>query len=161
MPYVIDGYNLLRTVENIGHSNELITDVGLCRMIVEYLRRMGQTGQIVFDGIGPPDKSGFSNLTNLEVIFSGRSQDADSVIENKIAINTAPKRLVVVSSDRRLRSAARRRKAIATKSEHFWQELVSVLGQKRSGPVEPTGKRQGITESETQRWLKTFGIPED
>ncbi|MCK4914391.1 MAG: NYN domain-containing protein, partial [Planctomycetes bacterium] len=111
MPVIIDGYNLLRSIPNDESSNS-VDDVQLCRILGEYLTVVSETGQIIFDGIGPPDKTGFDNIRNLEVFFSGQSLEADDVIEDKLKLNTAPKRLMVVSSDRRLRKAAMARKAI-------------------------------------------------
>lgn len=158
MPFVIDGYNLLRAVEKIQSGDESITDVGLCRMVAAYLQRIRQPGQIVFDGIGPPEKSGFENIANLEVIFSGRTTDADTVIKDKIAANTAPKRLVVVSSDRILRTAANRRKATSLKAEQFWNNVITCLSRQKKLHPEPRSKREGITNGETEQWLKTFGL---
>ncbi len=119
---------------------------------------VNDTGVVIFDGIGPPEKTGFDSIANLEVGFSGRSRDADTVIEHKIKADTAPKRLVVVSSDRRLRDAARARKAKTVKSDEFWCEVVKYLGRKKKNKVEPREKFSGLTESETKQWLKLFDL---
>jgi predicted RNA-binding protein with PIN domain len=158
MPFLIDGYNLLRAVEKIPQETEAITDVQLCRIICAYLRQVDESGQIVFDGVGPPDKTPFENFAKLEVIFSGRSQDADGVIECKILASTAPKRLTVVSSDRQLRAAARKRKAVSLKVEQFWRQVLQALSRQKKDSVEPRGKREGISDAETEQWLKTFGL---
>jgi len=154
---IIDGHNLLHSIVKIDHESEPISDIQLCWVISRYLRAVGETGELVFDGTGPRDKSGFDNIANLEVFFAGLGTDADTVIENKIKANTAPKRLSIVSSDRRLRDAARARKATAVKSEVFWDNLHKQLRRKK--PVkEPEAKRSGLTESETKQWLEFFGI---
>ena len=130
MPFLIDGYNLLWSVHKLGDDSESATDVQMCRIVSGYLKQTGEAGEIVFDGIGPPDKSGFDNIDNLEVFFTGVDVDADSVIENKIRANTAPRRLMVVSSDRRVRDAARARKAVAVRSEKFWEQVGKQLRKK-------------------------------
>ena len=155
--FIIDGYNLLWSTQKTTEQDEPITDVQLCRVIGRYLKLIGDKGQIVFDGIGPPDKTGFTNINNLEVIFTPRSTDADTVIESKIRISTAPKRLTIVSSDRRIRDAARARKAATIKSEAFWNNLQKQLRRPRP-PKEPSAKRQGLSQSETAQWLKFFDI---
>ncbi len=155
--HIIDGYNLLRTIENLDELFEPLSDVQLCRNLSRYLQFVGDDGEIVFDGIGPPDKSGFDGLNNLEVIFSGRETDADSVIESKITASTAPRRLTVVSSDRRIRRAASCRKAVACKSDVFWTVVEKELTRKRP-PKEPKGKRWGLTDGETEQWMDVFGI---
>jgi predicted RNA-binding protein with PIN domain len=153
---LIDGYNLLWAVKQTGQTG-LPDDVELCRILGRYLKQIGQSGEIIFDGIGPPDKTGFDNITNLEVFFTGRNSDADTVIEDKIKANTAPRSLLVVSSDRRLRDAAHSRKAESVKSQVFWNDVQKELSKKEKLD-EPTQKRQGLTESETQQWLKLFGL---
>ena len=157
MPVIIDGHNLLRTIQKTSEYFESIGRVQLCRIVSRYLCLTGEKGEIVFDGTGPPDKSGFDDISNLEVFFAGRSTDADSVIEDKVKASTAPKRLTVVSSDRRLRNAARARKATLVKSLDFWADVQKELSRKRKAS-EPAEKRRGLTESETEQWLEFFGL---
>lgn len=158
MPVVIDGYNLLWSLQKVGQEEvEVLDEVGLCRILGQYFKLRGDTGQIVFDGTGPADKSGFNNITNLEIFFSGSACDADDVIENKIKADTAPKRLMIVSSDNRLIKSARTRKAQAVKSPEFWKMVQKQLAKKRS-EVEPEGKRRGLSPGETKQWMKFFDL---
>lgn len=166
MPYIIDGYNLLHSIHPAprrggihkeGPDSEPISDIRLCRIISGYLKLIDEKGEIVFDGTGPRDKGGFDNISNLEVIFAGLNSDADTVIEDKIIASTSPKRLTIVSSDRRLRDAARKRKAIVVKSQVFWDNLQKQISRKRK-VKEPLAKRHGLSESETEQWLDFFGI---
>jgi len=154
---IIDGHNLLHSIVKLHEDSGQTSDVQLCWIISRYLKVVGETGEIVFDGTGPRDKSQFDNIENLEVLFAGLGSDADTVIEDKIRANSAPRRLSIISSDRRLRDAARTRKATAIKSEVFWDELQRQLSQKKS-VKEPEAKRSGLTESETRQWLGIFGI---
>ena len=155
MPFLIDGYNLLRMIEKL-YDND-ITDARMCQIVARYLRRIKDTGQIIFDGIGPPDKTGMLGIMNLEVIFTGTNIDADTVIEEKIKTNTAPKRLSIVSSDIRIRKAARSRNAADIRSDDFWNQLDKQINKKRA-IKEPPQKRLGLTESETEQWLDIFGL---
>jgi len=158
MPYLIDGYNLLRAVQKFEEFSEL-TDVQMCRAISDYLAAVRDHGHVVFDGIGPPDKSPFGGMPGLEVYFSGESCEADDIIEDKIADNTAPKSLVVVSSDRRIRSAAARRKAVDIPAELFWQTLLAQLERQANRPApEPSEKRHGVTEKEADLWMDLFDL---
>jgi predicted RNA-binding protein with PIN domain len=154
---IIDGHNLLHSIVKLSDEADSINDVQLCWIISKYLRTIRTKGEIIFDGTGPRDKTPFDNIANLEVCFAGLGKDADAVIENKIKANTAPKRLSIVSSDRRLRDAARARKATAIKSDVFWENLHKQL--KRKKPIkEPEAKHMGLSESETKQWLNFFGI---
>lgn len=158
MPYLIDGYNLLRAVQKQEEFSAL-TDVQMCRAISDYLSCVRDRGHIVFDGVGPPDKAAFGGIPGLEVYFSGPSCEADDVIEEKIADNSAPKSLVVVSSDRRIRSAAAKRKAIDAPADLFWQTLLARLEKQANRPApEPTEKRLGLTEREADLWLDIFDL---
>lgn len=157
MPVLIDGHNLLHSIYKAQEEAEAINDVQLCWIVGRYLKMTGETGEIIFDGVGPRDKSGFDDISNLEVSFAGRGTDTDTVIEEKIRASTAPKRVTVVSSDRRLRRAAQARKATAKKSEDFWNLVQKRLRRKKT-VAEPIEKRLGLTESETEQWLKIFGI---
>lgn len=158
MPIIIDGHNLLHAIHKAEEDSESITEVQLCRIVGRFLKLTRQTGELVFDGTGPRDKSGFDNISNLEVIFAGIGTDADTVIEKKIKASTAPKSLMIVSSDRRLRKAAQARKATSVKSEMFLNNLQKQLSRKRKNVREPAAKRHGLTESETEQWLKYFGL---
>ena len=160
MPIIIDGYNLLRAVQNSYEQGGKLSEAVLCRIISEYLKRIRDHGHIVFDGIGPPDKSGLADLFNLRISFVGADTDADTVIEATIVDNSAPKRLIVVSTDRRLRAAAGKRKAISVRSDIFWQDLIRRLDKKIPTP-EPQEKRHGISDVETDQWLDVFGIEEE
>ncbi len=155
--FLIDGYNLLHVVLKAEEGSGATDDLGLCRVLSRYLTQIGTAGVIIFDGPGPPDKSGFDNLNNLEILFAGLGADADSAIEDKISASTAPKRLTVVSNDRRLRKAARARKCTSMKSEVFWANIRRQLSRKRP-TSEPAGKRLGLSDSETDKWLDAFGF---
>jgi predicted RNA-binding protein with PIN domain len=157
MPVIIDGHNLLHSIQKEDPDSGPISDVQLCHIIGRYLKLIGEKGEVVFDGTGPRDKGGFDNISNLEVFFAGLRSDADTVIEDKIKASTAPKRLTIVSSDRRLRDAARKRKATAVKSQVFWDNVHKQLSRKNK-VKEPPAKREGISESETDQWLKFFDL---
>ncbi len=111
----------------------------------------------MFDGIGPPNKRPFKQISRISVVFSGQGIEADDVIEDKIASCRSPKKLCVVSSDRRVRRAAQQAKAQACRSDEFWTMVLKRLLRKR-GPKEPMGKRHGLTDAETREWLKQFGL---
>jgi predicted RNA-binding protein with PIN domain len=155
---IIDGYNLLHTAQNLLEESTEITDVQLCKIIGEFLYRTKGKGSIIFDGTGPRDKSGFNNLFNLEVAFSGSNREADDVIEQLILKNTAPRNLSVISSDRRIKDAANKRKANAVDCVDFWMDMLKQLEKKQKQTPEPKEKFIGLTDAETEFWLKEFGF---
>ena len=153
---IIDGYNLLWAAQKQTPDIK-IDDISLCQLISQYLKILNRQGQVIFDGIGPPDKAPFGRISNLEIIFSGANNDADSIIETKIAADSAPKRLMIVSSDQRIRKAAQRAKSVSVKSEKFCVEMLKVISRKRP-KSEPAAKRAGLDEAQTKQWLKYFGL---
>jgi predicted RNA-binding protein with PIN domain len=155
--FIIDGHNLLHAIRKMEETRKVLDEPTLCKLLGTYFKLIGEKAEIVFDGSGPPDKSGFDSVSHIEIFFAGSATDADTVIVDKIKVSTAPKGLTVVSSDRQLQQAAHARRATAIKSELFWVEVQKQLSRKRA-PREPPGKRQGISQSETEQWLKVFGI---
>lgn len=141
----------------VEEAPQIVEDLDLCVAVARYLGLMREAGTMIFDGAGPPDKSGFDDVGDLEIIFAGLGADADAAIEDKIAASTAPKRLTIVSSDRRLRKAARTRKCTSLKSEVFWADVQKQLSRKRPAP-EPPAKRNGLSDGETDQWLDVFGL---
>ena len=154
---IVDGHNLLHTVCKLEEYKS-VGDVQLCRIVGRYLKQVGEKGEIVFDGTGPRDKSGFDNVTNLEVTFAGQGADADTVIEGRIKASTGPRRLTGVSTDRRLRVAAQKRRATIVKSHVFWSDVQKQLRQKKKTIKEPIEKVIGLSEGEAEQWLKLFHI---
>lgn len=158
MLFLIDGYNLLGAVRKADEFHAGMNEAGLCSKLSEFLHRMRQEGRIYFDGTGPPDKAGLSGLSNIEVIFTGPGVEADHRIAEEIEQSTAPKYLVVVSTDRQVRAGAEKRKAGVIRSEDFWPTLIKTLEKKRKGIREPKAKREGLTEAETDEWMTLFGL---
>lgn len=156
MPVIIDGYNLLRSVQKIEEYQSL-DEASLCRIISEYLVRVRAYGQIIFDGTGPRDKSELSGIDNIEVYFSGVDLEADDIIEEKIEEYSAPKNMVVVSTDRRIRAAATKRKSTSVTSDIFWMSMIEQLDRKKPTPM-PKEKRHGITETEADAWMDEFDL---
>lgn len=155
---IIDGDNLLWALRQTPEEREITTELELCRALRRYFARTGGPGQIVFDGAGPADRSAFDEIANPEIIFAGFNRDADSVIEEGLKVNASPRRVTVVSSDRRLRKAAALRKAAGMKSEDFWEQVRRELKRGRPRRPEPQEKREGLSEGETDQWMEAFGL---
>ena len=157
MPLLVDGYNLLGRLRKLEEHFEPLDAAGLCRLLSRYLAATRGHGTICFDGTGPRDKSAFLGLGSLEVHFCGSHEEADDQIERRIADCSAPRRLVVVSDDRRVRAAAKRRRAVSVRCDDFMAEVVERLSR-RPAAREPSAKRHGVSDAETERWMEVFGF---
>ena len=72
----------------------------------------------------PGDCRGALEHRGITVRFAAQYEEADELIEELIRADSAPRRLVVVSSDHRIQRAARRRRAKAVDSDVWYAELV-------------------------------------
>lgn len=161
MRLLIDGYNLLNSVgvlpppdrpAGLEQSRRALLDFLVARIPAEELSRT----VIVFDAAGaPPGLPREFSYHGLAVRFSPRSSDADSVLEELIQADTAPRRMTVVSSDHRVQRAARRRRARAVDSDVWFLQL---LRQARRQPETPHRAAPLLTD-ELNAWLAEFAEP--
>lgn len=114
---------------------------------------------VVFDAKDqPPGAPSLEHYQGLMIRFAADHEDADALLEELIRTDSAPRRMVVVSSDHRIQRAARRRRARAVGSERFLEELDHRRHRRRaSSRHEPESKRPGTdTSAETEFWLEEF-----
>ena len=77
------------------------------------------------------------------------------MIEDLIRDEPAPRLLTVVSDDRRLKDAARRRQCPTPTCLDFYEKSGTV---QRPPDPEPAPQKPGaLSEQEVEEWLKTFG----
>jgi hypothetical protein len=158
MHYLIDGYNLLH---HVGLLHGRVGPAGLekaRRALFGHLRgRFGAGADavtVVFDARrAPPTAADALDFDGIQVLFS-RSEEADDVIERLIRLAAAPRLLSVVSNDRRLRDAARRRKCPVVECVDFWAELAERPRPGAADAAEP--KRDAVSRGEAQHWLGEF-----
>jgi len=153
---LIDTYNVLHTTGVLPPALAGVGPSGLLRMVAA--SRMGRDGaRLVCDG--PPtvqDADGGRNGA-VRIVFAGAGKDADSLIEKLLERSSAPRRMTVVSSDRRLRQAARRRRARWLSSEAFLRRL----GAELDGPAPAPPARKPdvpLSQGEIDHWLRQFGM---
>ena len=170
-PYrIIDGYNLMHAA---GLGRTRYGPGELERQRVRLLNKLlaSLTGAererttVVFDAsqAGFPQTRKF-RLHGLTVVFA---PDADDQIEQLIAAHSAPRRLQIVSDDRRLQKAARRRRAAALSCDAFLRQLRNAQTAAASGATTETPRTTDLkysgrlSEQELADWLRAFGhIPE-
>ncbi len=162
MRYIFDGHNLIFAVRGSGEqfaslSFEATTQF-LCHILEQYLVLKKSKGVLFYDGTGPMDKRFYNNFSRLEVEFAGEHFEADDLIEDEIVSSSAPKQLIVVSSDRKVRNIATRRRATSVCSADFWVSVVTEIDRPKGKIKEPKAKRSGITSSEVTHWMKYFKL---
>lgn len=167
---IIDGYNLLHAA---GFARRSYGPGGLHKsrqQLLKFLLRNLTAAErdqtiIVFDARDRPleasDHAGV--LEGIRILFASPHGDADVIVEELIAQHSAPKRLTVVSSDRRLQTAARHRHALYIDSESFVEDLLRRPPLVAQNPVAPHPKHTGeVPSAEVEFWLREFaGILDD
>ncbi len=166
---VIDCYNVLYTPMPAMLAG--LDEAGLCHALsrTTWVQRTGGV-VVVADGKPKPlpdDRSGAvlteSPAVGVQLEWSGPGRTADSVILRMVNEYTAPRRVIVVSTDREVRAKARRRRCRVWTSEQFITKLVEQLrrgGGAISGPPpdRPRVPPEGLTPGEVEAWLEAFGI---
>lgn len=167
MSLLIDGYNLLHASgilgRGVGPGSLERSRNALLNFLAESLveKQLTRT-TVVFDAReAPPGLPRTVMHRGITVRFAPKGLDADTVIEELIEAESAPRRLTVVSSDHRLHRAARRRRAKAIDSDIWYVEVVRLRIERarfKTHAGKPTGP---ISDLEVQFWLREFGVPQE
>ncbi len=162
--FVIDGYNLMHAA-GLARQRYGPGDMERARQRLLQLIRHGLTPEqrlrttIVFDGHSSdrPVSAEFQ-FHGMLVFFSPPNREADDEIEDFISEHSAPKQLIVVSSDHRLHKAARVRRAHAIDSEEFVEQLQRFAREQRDGTAAESSKTDGRAVPENaEEWFQEFG----
>jgi len=184
--WLIDGYNLMHAAGMLDHdrrSREVFR-----RKRRQFLARLADAlgsartveTTVVFDASVPPgDFPPASVYQGMTVLFALDDEDADTLIERLIREASAPKKLTVVSTDRRVRQAATRRRAQALTAEAFLDLLDrsrrDVQRRARGGNLDRADQGHGgndptvelaeraaaVSPEELDFWLEEFRDLED
>jgi predicted RNA-binding protein with PIN domain len=164
MRWLIDGYNLMHAAGMLGPK---LGREGFRRARRRFLDEVAEilpverTGEVtvVFDAKVPPgDFPVASTYRGLRLIFALGDEDADSRIEYIIGKDSNPGTLTVVSSDRRIRQAASRRRAKPLTADAFWDQKDHLAGLTRPRvESESEADRDGETDpAEAAFWVEAF-----
>jgi uncharacterized protein len=164
MSLIIDGYNLLYAVGVLGSG---AGPHGLERARLALLNFLAESLDphdiphtlVVFDAHDAPwGATRTVQHRGLTVHFAVRYEDADSLIEELIGRDSAPRRLTVVSGDHRLQRAARRRRAKAIDSEVWYEQVVRERKQRREAASDmPARPPVPLLQEDVDYWMRQFG----
>ncbi len=156
MALIVDAYNVLHKWRGgplAGDGEDLLA---LARLI-QKSRFAGGPITLVCDGKPPPSAAPDHSLS-ATILYSGVSRTADDVIEDLIERHSAPRRLTVASSDRRLIAAAKRRGATALDADSFLSRVVTDAGAPRESPND---RDQLVEDSAVDDWMKSLDVPSE
>jgi predicted RNA-binding protein with PIN domain len=160
--FLIDGYNLLHAVWP-GEGRHLRAQAWprfRRRLLDRLLNRYGTAAgdvTVVFDASRSPEAApARDDSRGVHVLFAVGYPAADDLIEELIRTDSAPSRLTVVSDDRRVRDAARRRGcSVAGCLDYF--ESVAHPPPPEPPAEESPQKPETVSPDEVARWLREFG----
>ena len=176
---LIDGYNVVAPVappsQSLGSRNPDLRWLHRERMqlIQRLVKHLGSDVRcrtcVVFDAANPPpDRPSQFQIEGIDVRFAVDYPEADDLLEEIIGSHSAPKKLAVVSSDRRVQAAARRRGSLAVDSQQWLDDLLdgkvrlaatghsgAGQGSERAGTEKPN---QAIDDDDVERWMREFGF---
>lgn len=167
MRTLIDGYNVMHAA---GLMSRRFGPDGLRKARHRFLNDLAASLEaieahqttVVFDSASSLDEAPRQTRhKGLTVLFAIGDENADERIELLIAKHSAPKGLTVVSSDHRIRDAARRRKANVQTADAF----LTMLEERRSSRKKTRREPRDTTESarlespnaeEAAHWAEVF-----
>ena len=160
MTLIIDGYNLLHASgvfgEERGTRGFEQSRLALLDLLVDLLGPEAADCIVVFDAARAPDGlPGRFLHGGIRVWFAREYPDADSLIEELVADDDAPGSLVVVSGDRRLQAATRRRRATAIGADEWLAERrARHRAARRPGEMKPPPPDPSAVDA----WKRYFGL---
>ena len=123
---------------------------------------------VVFDSKKRPHKDALDRIVfhGIQVVFATEYPDADTCIEEFLRLHSAPKQLLIVSSDHRLQNAAKRRKSKSQDSEPWWSWVESLPDSEKPGtpnalaPITTDAgdeSEKGVPHHGTENWYEELG----
>jgi predicted RNA-binding protein with PIN domain len=167
MHYLIDGYNLLYAMGVLrGKAGPMGLEKARLRLLGLLRGAFGAAEAarvtVVFDAAGAaPGATEVQDYQGIQVRFAVRYEEADDLIEYLIGHNSAPRRLSVVSDDRRIQQAARRRRCLVVACDSFLRWLDRHRRDRRARLPQAGAKPGKLSAAETQRWLDEFADLQD
>jgi hypothetical protein len=163
MPLLIDGYNLRHVTGIFGEGSDLTalhrSREALLRFLAASIEASERrTTTIVFDAAGAPPGLPRTLLhDDITVHFARDYADADTMLEALIDAHSAPKSLLVVSSDHQVQRAARRRGAKYVDSERWYADLRAARAIRQTPPAAASAKPSDVlSDAEVAYWMGEF-----
>ena len=155
MPLVIDTYNVLHVTGVLPGELAVGEPEGLARLI-EASRFAAEAVWLVCDGV----PRGASRVGRIVIEGAGPRRKADDHIADIVGRSSAPRRVMVVTSDRELSRRVRGRGADVVRSEEFLAMLAEDARRARPRRKAPPDPRRSVPldDREVAGWMAVFRI---
>jgi len=166
MALIIDGYNLLHVTDIVGGGTGADSFQRTREALLNFLAtsiplRERKETTIVFDAAeAPPGLPDTTIHQEITVVYARDYPDADALIEEMVEQHSAPRSLLVVSSDHRIQRAARRRRAQYVDSDQWYANLWRRRVKSRKFTTLQDMQKQNpkLSASEVEYWVAKFNI---
>lgn len=158
---IVDAYNVLHVTGVLPPELAGLEAPDLADLIAQ--SRWGRHQAIVqCDGTKPRDVRAVDR-GSVRVSYAGGGASADAAIERLVNESSHPRRITVVSNDREVQRAARRRGARVLRADDFLRQLAADAARAPRGRRSVAKRDPGpLTPRQVEAWLRYFGIdPEE
>lgn len=154
---VIDTYNVLHVTGVLPPEIAGLEPADLADLVAA--SRWGRhQAVLVCDGTKPREARAAPRGA-VRIAYAGGGATADASIERMLEESSHPRRITVVSSDRQVQRAARRRGAKVLRSDDFLRQLATDAARaprgRRAAPRRDPGP---LSSRQVDAWLRYFGI---
>jgi predicted RNA-binding protein with PIN domain len=159
MPYIIDGNNVIGSSPDIGVDDSQGREK-LILLVEKFQSRKNNNVILVFDG-EPKDAAYENKISNkFKVIYPRYGMSADTVIKNILDEYNNFKDVILISSDRELKTFSKKKGVKTINSIEFYYELKRTY--KIHNKVEKNKKQIDVevSSNEVDHWMKVFSSQE-
>jgi uncharacterized protein len=158
MPLILDTFNVLHTVGVLPPDLAGIDVQGLIGLIHSSRYRQEK---VILACDGKPKPELVSHDPSITIRFSGAGKPADDLIDQLVRASSAPRKLVIVSSDHAVQRTGRRRRCTVLTSEEFLAQLADDANLPQPRPHRlPSKPPAEISGDQVDRWIKVFDLDE-
>ncbi len=170
MDVIVDGYNLIFNIKELGSSTEK-GDIEFMRnrflsILEQYKEERKHKLIVVFDGKGYGN-SCKNEVSGIDVVYSRSGLDADEEIKRMVSNSKHPRQIIVVTSDRNIIQFVRKYGSKVVEPLKFYKDVKKKITRlstsKQEGmkiakeeEKEPISKYVGPSKAEAEYWLKVF-----
>ncbi len=155
MPYIIDGNNLIGCSPDISLEDKDAREK-LLHIVTKYQEKRKNNIIVVFDG--EPENGLYREEVNekFSIRYPRYGGSADEEIKELLGSYSDYRDVILVSSDRELKSVARKKGAKIVNSIEFYYKLKQAY--RIDGRQEEKNKRidTQLSENEVDQWMKIF-----
>lgn len=153
MAYLIDGHNLIPTIPGL-HLDDLDDEDQLIELLQAFCRQHRKRVEVYFDN-APPGQPRARKHGLVTAHYIRQGSTADQAIINRLRkIGRAAPNWTVVTSDRKVASAARESRARLISSQDFTRQLQAIHTPPMKNPE--TDPELSLGNDQVAEWMEIF-----